>query len=108
MTSGSRSATDERLAQWARTVEDVERGYPLTLDDYLNDLDLRRTLDEVELTTAQAQVLAAADARFEQASYPAGGCVWGEENAAAEGWSAEVQWYYWRLPRHPGPAFQDE
>jgi hypothetical protein len=102
------SATDARLAQWARTVEDVERGYPLTFDDYLNDLDLRRTLDEVELTREQMVTLAAADTRFQNASYPAGACVWGEENAAAEGWTAEAQWYYWRLPVHPGSAFLDE
>ena len=39
------SAADARLAQWARTVVDVERGLPLTFDGYLNDLDLRRLLD---------------------------------------------------------------
>ncbi|HEY0929431.1 MAG TPA: hypothetical protein VGE27_05885 [Gemmatimonas sp.] len=100
-------AMDVRLAQWARTVEDVERGYPLTFDDYLNDLDLRRTLDEVELSTEQLATLTAIDERFRGASYPAGSCVWGEENAAAEGWLPDVQWYYWRLPVHPGSAFRD-
>lgn len=106
--SPSPSAIDTRLTQWGRTVEDIERGYPLTFDDYLNDLDLRRTLDEVELTAEQAGQLSALDDRFRQASYPAGRCVWGDENAQAEGWTAESQWYYWRLPTNPGTAFLED
>ncbi len=102
------SAADARLAQWARTVVDVERGYPLTFDDYLNDLDLRRSLDEVPLSASQQAVLERLDLRFRQASFPAGRCLWGEDNAMAEGWTPKAQWYYWRLPAHPGTAFLEE
>lgn len=95
------------LEQWARTVADVERGYPLTLDDYLNDLDVRHALRHVDASSPEADLLVALDDRFRAATYPSGECVWGEENAAAEAWDRERHWYYWRLPRHPGPAFQD-
>jgi hypothetical protein len=98
----------ERLAQWARTVDEVERGYALTFDDYLNDLDVRHALRVIDDTHAQYGVLATLDARFRAASFPSGSCVWGEDNAEAEGWDRERHWYYWRLPTHPGPAFHDE
>jgi hypothetical protein len=92
---------DELLAAWARTVEDVERGYPLTFDDYLNDLDVRHEL----AGHPPSAELAALDARFVNASYPAGGCVWGPDNAAAEHWDKDVHWWYWRLPKNPAEAF---
>ncbi len=95
------------LEQWARTVSDVEAGYPLTFDDYLNDLDVRHALRHVATDAAEGQHLSALDDRFRAATYPSGACVWGEETAAAEAWDREHHWYYWRLPRHPGPAFQD-
>jgi hypothetical protein len=89
------------LALWARTVEEVERGYPLTYDDYLNDLDVRHALSAQEPSAE----LIALDARFLAESYPSGACVWGEENAAAEAWDREVHWYYWRLPKGAGADF---
>lgn len=92
---------DELIANWTRAVTEIERGYPLTFDDYLNDLDGRH-----ELTSHPPSAeLAALDERFLSASYPAGGCVWGPDNAAAEHWDRETHWYYWRLPKGPGEAF---
>ena len=34
------------LGEWERAVAQVESGYPLGLDDYLNDLDGRQLLEE--------------------------------------------------------------
>ena len=34
------------LLEWERAVAQVESGYPLGLDDYLNDLDGRQLLEE--------------------------------------------------------------
>ncbi len=99
---------EQLLEQWARTVDDVENGYALTYDDYLNDLDVRRSLDAAPLPFEAKERLAALDARFHEATFPSGACVWGVENEAAEGWDRVTQWYYWRLPTHPGPAFHDE
>ena len=96
---------DQLLEQWARTVDDVEHGYALTYEDYLNDLDVRRALDDALLSDAAHKPLASLDARFQAATFPSGECVWGVENEKAEGWSRVAHWYYWRLPVHPGPAF---
>ncbi len=96
---------DALLDQWARTVDDVEHGYALTYEDYLNDLDLRRSLADVELSPESAARLAALDTRFADTTYPSGECVWGVENEEAEQWDRMTHWYYWRLPKHPGSAF---
>lgn len=96
------------LEQWRRTVEDVEQGYALTYDDYLNDLDVRHALRGVQPGDAAFGAVAALDTRFREATYPAGACVWGEENAEAEAWDRDAHWYYWRLPRAAGPAFEAE
>ncbi len=95
---------DALLDQWARTVDDVEHGYALTYDDYLNDLDLRRSLADVALSPEEAERLAALDARFAETTYPSGECVWGVDNEE-EQWDRVTHWYYWRLPKHPGSAF---
>ncbi len=92
------------IARWARTVNDVEHEYALTLDDYLNDLDVRHALGKLPSVALELRML---DERFRAATFPSGACVWGEENEAAEGWDREAHWYYWRLPRHAGPAFHE-
>ncbi len=101
-------SAEQLLKQWARTVDEVEHGYALTYEDYLNDLDVRRSLDVDALPQTARECLAAIDARFQDATFPSGECVWGVENEEAEGWDRVTHWYYWRLPTHPGPAFHDE
>lgn len=98
----------DSLERWSRTVAEVEQGYALTFDDYLNDLDLRHALRDIVVGHPLHEALAVIDARFLQATFPSGSCVWGEENAEAEAWDRDREWYYWRLPTHPGPAFHDE
>ncbi len=104
----SRSSAAGRLARWARTVGEIERGYRFTFDDYLNDLDLRRSLDEQSLTGEQSARLHHLDARFRRATHETGHCLWGEENAMTEGWSSETEWYYWRLPINRRLDFHEE
>lgn len=101
-------SADQLLEQWARTVDDVEHGYALTYEDFLNDLDVRRVIADAPVTNATQERLAALDARFQEATFPSGACVWGVDNEQAEGWDRVTHWYYWRLPTHPGPAFHDE
>ena len=96
------------LDQWARTVNDVEHGYALTYEDYLNDLDVRRSLDDADLAPVFRERLTVLDARFQEVTFPSGACVWGVENEEAEGWDRVSNWYYWRLPTHPGSAFQQQ
>jgi len=98
------------LAEWSRTVTDVERSYPLTYDDYLNDLDGRRALEhaarDAEQPPAWHEALAALDDRFRDATFESPTCAWGDDVAADEGWTAESHWYYWRHPiRHEGAWF---
>ena len=95
------------LKGWARTAASVERGYPLTLDDYLNDLDGRQILAETlaalpgAMTPAQRERLARADARLRAATRP-GPCLWGDANAQAQGWTPRAHWWYFRHPAKPG------
>jgi len=98
---------DRKLDRWAHVVAEIESGYALTFDDYLNDLDLRHSLHTLPDDDPRQAPLRALDARFKAHSYPSGRCVWGDENAEAEGWDRERHWYYWRLPTRPGPAFPD-
>lgn len=98
---------DRRLDRWAHVVAEIESGYSLTFDDYLNDLDLRHGLRALPADDARQVALRELDARFKAHTYPSGSCVWGDDNAEAEGWDRERDWYYWRLPTHPGPAFPD-
>jgi hypothetical protein len=99
---------DEWLAEWSRTVTEVERGYELTFDDYLNDLDVRHKLRVITEADDQWADLLELDTRFRNATFPSGRCVWGEENAMAEGWDKDKHWYYWLLPKKQGLAFEAE
>ena len=101
-------ALREMVEQWTETVSQVERGYSLTFDDYLNDVDLRRLIDErLQAVTdshdgtiphSVTSALAAADERFRRATVASEANVWGAENARESGWSAEREWYYYRKP----------
>lgn len=102
-----RDPWEHGLERWARIVEEVERGYALTYDDFLNDLDLRHALSGLPRHDARRTQLSSLDERFRAHTFPSGACAWGDENAAAEGWDREREWYYWRLPTHPGPAFHE-
>ncbi|HEX4950970.1 MAG TPA: hypothetical protein VFZ34_30205, partial [Blastocatellia bacterium] len=81
------------VASWEQIVESVAQGYPLGLDDYLNDMDLRQLLADVwpQASAAQQQEfasrVAAADASIRSYLQPAEECLWGEEVAAEEGWT---------------------
>jgi hypothetical protein len=60
------------IAGWRRFVAEVEQGYPLCLDDYRNDLDLRELIS----VTGLDSYVAADDERLRQALIPARRPVW--------------------------------
>jgi len=99
---------------WERTAGEVQRGYSLGLDDYLNDLDGRQLIAELRdafpgaASPTLLERIAAADALIEQAVSPVDECLWGEELADREGWTAEDNWWYFRLPRNPGSQMREE
>lgn len=100
------------VESWERTALEVEAGYRLGFDDYLNDLDGRQLLEDAWGAASDAdrakfrRRLAAADRRIQAALVPAGRCVWGVDVARYHGWSAEEQWWYFMRPRAAGEALE--
>ena len=99
---------------WEEVVRSVEEGYSLGLDDYLNDLDGRQLLEEA-LAVAPAQEkktalqrVRRADAKMQTLVRPAGSCLWGDETARQEGWTAKKNWWYFSVPVNPGEELLDE
>ena len=102
------------IDDWARTAASAER-YDLTLDDWINDLDLRDIIAGA-LTVAspgeQRRVrttLAHADERFRAATVecarPLGGAGAGESALPPD---AQTPWWYRRAPAHPGATMRDD
>ncbi len=88
---------------WDGIVTSVEGEYPLGLDDFLNDMDLRDLLaealplaDEPEGRAARSRV-AALDDRMRAACAPAP-CLWGEDVEEEEGLDPGREWWYYLRP----------
>ncbi len=87
----------ELIERWERIAAN-----PVALgsDDWLNDLDVRQLLHDLE-RRARAPYrdrLRAADARFRAATLPVRACLWGEANAERHGWTRRRNWWYYRIP----------
>jgi hypothetical protein len=102
-----------QAAAWARIVAQTEAGYAFSLDDWLNDMDLRRRIEdelqalpqsEQKRNAAAREGITECDKRFRRATVAAGVCVWGSKVAAREGWRADRQWWYFRRPRRSNSA----
>ncbi len=92
------------VESWEKVVKSVERGYSLTLDDYLNDLDARQLLEEA-LEVAPLAEQQTFEERIRQADDQMRGlttrssiCLWGDELAEEEGWTAKKNWWYYACP----------
>jgi hypothetical protein len=94
--------------RWAEVVAEVERGYTLTFDDYLNDIDLRHLIARSLRNAPPQHIVAMApllykmdtiDAKFREMTEIVDECIWGEANANDERWSADTEWYYYRQPQ---------
>ena len=103
------------LEEWERAAQSVVEGYPAdSLDDYLNDMDVRQILDELRDAAPRAYD-AAALGRLEAADWkigallrPAPGCLWGAAAAKKHGWDAERNWWYFMQPARSGPGLSGE
>jgi hypothetical protein len=101
------------VALWSEIVDTIEGGYPLTLDDYQNDMDLRDLLaaaSDVATPALRDEVqdrLTSTDARFLAHTTPTG-CLWGDDIAAEEGLDASREWWYYRRPARPGDALAED
>lgn len=96
------------IERWAEVVAEVERGYTLTFDDYLNDIDLRHLIARSLRNAPAPQIVAMApllykidtvDAKFRALTESVTECIWGDANARDEHWSPDSEWYYYRQPR---------
>lgn len=96
-------------ARWARIVAEVERGYDVTLADYLNDMDLRDILEgalEVADPRERARVqheVDRTDARFHSLTVPSD-CLYGDDVAEEEGLSPVREWWYFARPARPSAS----
>jgi len=96
------------VAAWERTGTAVARGYEFGLDDYKNDLDARRWLDETLAdvpAAASAELVArieAADELFRAHTELGPRCVYGAAVAKRERWTRKRQWWYFARPRRCG------
>ncbi len=102
------------IEQWEALVTSVEEGYELGLDDYLNELDVRQILADAqanaphEETAPFTEPLQRADEQFQALTQATEACLWGEEVAEEEGWSAKNNFWYYRRPRRGDADFLAE
>ena len=95
---------DYLLDRWTKIVADVEAGYRLYFDEYLNDMDARSIIDELgtyasdDEWAAVEAALPSLDARFLAATRPIEICIWGERNVAKHGYRPDRDWWYYRVP----------
>jgi hypothetical protein len=94
------------VRSWERTVTSVVAGEEQEQDDYLNDMDGRRILEEaLQVAPAEEQAqwvgrVRIADERIRAKLVPTSECLWGEENAARYGYSREHDWWYYHRPQN--------
>ncbi len=102
------------IESWEATLESVEKGYGLGLDDYLNDMDGRQLMEEALGIAPEKDKkkftdrLRQADARMKKLLVPAGKCLWGDEVAESEGWSTRKNWWYFMKPLKGGSDLLEE
>lgn len=105
---------DGLVAAWDRVVSEVENGYALGLDDYLNDLDGRQLAEDALAVAAPEDRMAAqrrlrvTDDRMKAAVRPVERCLWGDGVADGEGWTPERNWWYFSVPRAPAGQLAED
>lgn len=98
------------VARWESIARSVD-GYDFSLDDWLNDMDLRdiiagaiRVADE-ELRHSVSHRLEQADDRFRNATVVTGP-VWGSKVATSHSHDSDRTWWYFRIPRKAGETLK--
>jgi hypothetical protein len=102
------------VEDWEKTIRSVAAGYPMTLDDYLNDLDARQLIADVWIIARDDQRagvaarLSRADEMMRHATRPVPVCLWGRGVAEEEGWTPTENWWYFARPVHAVPELLEE
>ena len=95
---------DYLLQRWTKIVASVESGYRLLFDEYLNDMDSRKIIDELATYASESEwddveaALPSLDNRFFAATRPTSACIWGEHVAIQRGYRPDRDWRYYRVP----------
>ena len=96
------------VASWDAIARNAER-YDLTLDDWLNDLDLRDIIAGAMAVASNTSIgdlrdaLERADDMFRAATIELKQSLWGAHGAGgARSHDPVSQWWYFRYPRRPG------
>ena len=91
--------------RWEQAAREAERErYPFGIEDWLNELDGRQLLHELQVALpgalggSLAARLEEADQRLRAATEVAGECLWGGSLAKRMGWRPAREWWYWRSP----------
>ena len=101
---------DGAVDRWdviARSAKD----YDFTLDDWLNDMDLRDIIEGALQAAGEAERaevsrrLANADERLMKATVQTGS-IWGDAMTAAASYDPGTTWWYFRRPANPGEIMQ--
>ena len=101
------------IDRWDAVVLSVEEGYGFTLDDYLNDMDLRDLIAAALHVADPGQrdsvgtALEIADTRLRAHTVDCG-CLWGDDIALEEDLAPQREWWYFRRPTRPGDQLRDD
>lgn len=93
------------LGKWEAVAAALSATWTFGLEDWLNDLDGRRMLDEIAAAVPGAvggkagERMRAADALFTRRTREVAQCLWGPKAAAQLGITAAQQWWYFRVPK---------
>jgi hypothetical protein len=99
---------DYLVPRWEDTVLGIKAGYNLTFDEYLNDMDTRRIIDEVWPLASDDQIeqyrerLNETDQDYLSYTFPIQQCIWGDKR----GFDKERRWWYYHLPNKTGPRWR--
>lgn len=98
------------LAVWARFVEELTRTGPAVgTDTNLHEqVAVRHEIAQrLRLRPASAEtrdLLREFDQVYREVTSPADSCLLGDARAAAEGWTAAREWYFWRSAATASPT----
>jgi len=99
-----RGGLDGLVRNWEYVAESVAAGETQYRDDYLNDMDGRRILEEAmdvapaEDKTVWIERVRTADKKIRLHLCPTKECLWGEDNARKYGYSRDRDWWYYLEP----------
>ena len=94
------------VARWEQAAREAERErYPFGMEDWLNELDVRQLLHDLQAAVpgafngSLAARLEEADQRLRASTEIAGECLWGATLSKRMNWRPAREWWYWRAPR---------